>query len=382
MLRDMPRLLAAEIIFSLTVFALQEVPRGFGGVTLILVALLASSLPLLLAASRRPRPAVGPRADRVLVPAIFVLALAQLAFAIMRTVKPKIIDIGTTTLAAVEALAQGGNPYALPIDTLAGGIAGAADGLHGYKYLPMMLVAYGPFCLAMGLRGIVVANALLHGATAASVGALAARIGGKMAGLAAAALYLSLPFVAFQVVGRGVNDLVAVLPLLLALLVLERRPGLAGVLVGLSLAAKLMPGAAALLCLVPAAPFRRRYLAGVAAGLLPILPFVIADPAAFAANILVFNTIRPVDDTTWLYGLPGLAAPAARGVAVVALLAVYAWVWRRPPGLATRCAATMLAILVVFAVGPDMHHNYYLWFIPLLAVLAACAAAGPQQERP
>jgi 4-amino-4-deoxy-L-arabinose transferase-like glycosyltransferase len=66
----------------------------------------------------------------------------------------------------------------------------------------------------------------------------------------------------------------------------------------------------------------------------------------------------------------------------VALLAVYAWLWRRAPGLAERCAATMLAILVVFAVGPDMHHNYYLWFIPLLAVLAGCAAAGPQQERP
>jgi hypothetical protein len=33
-------------------------------------------------------------------------------------------------------------------------------------------------------------------------------------------------------------------------------------------------------------------------------------------------------------------------------------------------------MIAVFAVGPGMHHNYSLWFLPLLAILAAGGAMG------
>lgn len=372
----MLRLVVAEILFSLAVVALQEVPRGHGLWTLAATAILAASLPAMLWLARRARAPAEDAARRLVVGACGAFAVAQLGFAVMRAAKLKVIDIGETTLAAVLALAHGANPYALPIDPLAGGIAEAGGAFHGYKYLPMMIAAYAPLCLALGLRGVVVTNIVLQGATAAALRGLAARGGGALAGLAAAALYLSLPFPAFQLFARGVNDLVPVLPLLGALLLLKRRPFWAGLLVGLSLAAKLMPGMAVLLCLVPVPGARRRYGLGVAAGLLPILPFAAASPDAFAANILLFNTLRPIDDTSWLYGLPHAAAVAARVVAVMTLAGLYLRVWRHPPALEERCAAAALAILLVFAVGPDMHHNYYLWFIPFLAPLAAWAAIG------
>ncbi len=372
----MPHLLVAEVLLSLAVLVLQEVPRGHGFLTLAGTLVLMGMVPLLLAAGRKPR--VAPRAATasVLTASIVVFAAAQLGFAIVRTIKPKVIDIATTTLAAVTAVAQGGNPYALAIDPLAGGMAGTAAAFHGYKYLPVMLIVYAPLCLALGIRGAVVTNIVLQGATAASLRALAARTGGSIAGLAAAAFYLSLPFAAHQLFTRGINDLAAVLPLLLALLVLERRPGWAGCFVGLAIAAKLMPGLAVLPCLLPVRGGHRRFIAGVLVGLVPIVPFAAAAPGAFADNILLFNALRPIDDTSWLLGLPVAAVALARGVAAAALAGLYGWVWRHPPTLDGRVAAAALAILLVFAVGPDMHHNYYLWFIPFLALLAARAAVG------
>ena len=110
----------------------------------------------------------------------------------------------------------------------------------------------------------------------------------------------------------------------------------------------------------------------------PSCPSPRAAPAAFTDNILLFNTLRPIDDTSWLYGLPAWAPLAARAAAAAALAALYLSIWRRPPAPEARLAAAVLAILLVFAVGPDMHHNYYLWFIPLLAPLAARAALGQE----
>lgn len=364
------RFLIAGVLYALACFALQEVPRGAGGWTLAGICGIGAALPLLLWLARRPQPPPTPRMMAALGCAVAMLGLAQLGFAIFRTAKLKVIDIGATTIAALAALAHGGNPYALPIDL-------EAAQFHGYKYLPVMLAAYAPLA-AFGLRGIVLTNLALQGATAAALRALAARIN-RSAGLAAAAFHLAIPFFAFQLFARGVNDLVAVLPLLLALLALERRPFLAGMLVGLSLAAKLMPGAAALLCLLPGPGARRAYAWGVLVGLLPVVPFVLWGPAAFADNILLFNALRPIDDTSWLWGLPAGAALAARLVAVAALAALYLHILRHPPRLETRLILLTAAILLVFAVGPDMHHNYYLWFLPLLAPLAALAAAGAQR---
>jgi hypothetical protein len=376
----MQRIILAEIIFSLAVWAMQEVPRGKGSLTLVAILLIFAALPLLCAAAARRRPPPARSSERLMVGAIALFAVAQLVFAVIRMVKTKVIDIADTTLAAILALAHGQNPYALPLDQLAGGIIEAGAQFHGYKYLPVMIAAYAPLGLALGIRGIVLTNLLLQGAAAAVIGWVAARGGGRGAGLAAAVLYLSLPFLAHQLLTRGVNDLVAVLPLLLALLLVEERPGWAGFLVGLSLAAKLMPGAALALCLVPGRG-RPRYFAGVVVGLLPILPFAVAAPDAFAANILLFNALRPIDDTSWLFGPPHWVVVLSRGVAAAALLGVWLRVWTRPPGLDARCAWAIAAILLVFAAGPDMHHNYYLWFIPFLAILAGRAAIGTPVER-
>jgi hypothetical protein len=369
------RLICAEIAFSLAVFALQKVPRGSGGTTLALICLVMAALPALLMLARSARVAPSQTTGRLLTWGIVAFAAAQLVFAIAMLVKPKVLDIGETTMVAGFALLAGHNPYAMPIDAAGGGIADA-ERFHGYKYLPMMIVIYAPLCLALGIRGIIVTNVLLQMLTAALADSIGRIIGGRFVGLAAALLYLSLPFVAHQVFTRGVTDLAPVLLLLAALRFADERPMTAGLMVGLSIAIKLIPGIVMLPCALPAYGERRRYLLGVLCGLLPIVPFAATSPDAFVANIVLFNMVRPVDDTSWLFGLSPLAATAARLAAAGVVAAIAARIWRRAPRLDERCLLAALAILAVFAVGPGMHHNYYLWFLPLLAILAAAAALG------
>lgn len=369
------RIVVAEAAFSLVVLALQKVPRGWGWTTLGLVCAIMAALPVLVALGRRLTGPASRATDRLLVSGCVIFSAAQLVFALAMLVKPRIFDIGETTLAAALAVMQGHNPYAAPIDPVAGGIVGD-DRFQGYKYLPMMIIAYAPLGLTLGVRGIIVTNMLLQAMTVAAIRSIAAIGGGWRAGAAAAMLFLSLPLVVHQVFTRGVTDLAAILPILLALRYGEERPMFAGVMVGLSIATKLVPGLVALPCALPGPRYRKRYLTGVLIGLLPILPFFATAPDAFVANLLLFNMVRPVDDTSWLFGLSTIVAAAARIVVAVVLAAVTLAVWRRPPPLDQRCALMALAILAVFAVGPGLHHNYYLWFLPLLAVLGGLAAIG------
>jgi hypothetical protein len=369
------RLICAEIAFSLAVFALQKVPSGWGATTLALVCLVMAALPALLMLARHASVAPTRTTERLATWGIVAFAAAQLIFAGAMLVKPKVLDIGETTMAAAFASLAGHNPYAMPIDAAGGGITDA-ERFHGYKYLPMMIIIYAPLCLAFGIRGIIATNVLLQALTAALARSIGTLIGGRFVGLAAALLYLSLPFVAHQVFTRGVTDLAPVVLLLAALRFADERPLTAGLMVGLSIATKLIPGIVMLPCALPARGERRRYFLGVLCGLLSIVPFAATAPDAFVANIVLFNMVRPIDDTSWLFGLSPLAIATARLAAAGLVAAIAVRISRRAPRLDERCVLAALAILAIFAVGPGMHHNYYLWFLPLLAILAAAAALG------
>jgi hypothetical protein len=201
---------------------------------------------------------------------------------------------------------------------------------------------------------------------------------GASAGWIAALLYLGLPLVPFELFAKGVTDLLAVVPLLLALVLLERKPALAGFCIGLSVSAKLLPGLLLLPCCVPAtARARLVYAGGIVLGLLPMLPFLLWAPQPFIDNIFLFNLVRPADSTSWLLAAPMLAANLAEGIAVAAYLAVAGYVLVRPPSLGWRTGLGMVLVLAALLSGPAAHHNYQLWWLPLMAALLG-AALAPQ----
>src|SRR5205814_2675312 len=168
-----------------------------------------------------------------------------------------------------------------------------------------------------------------------------------------------------QVLGKGATDLVAVVPLLAALLTVERRPALAGFFTGVSVSAKLLPGLLLLPCALPQASRRWPYLAGVAVGLLPALVFVVISPVELFDNVILFNATRMPDSTSWLSLAPPVAASAARLVFVASLAALGLFVWRRAPSLPVRCGLLAGIILLAILSGPAAHHNYHLWWLPL-----------------
>jgi len=336
---------------------------------LALLALLAA-LPILL--SRLGLPATDARPRRDLLALIAALAVAELIYGGARLVHPRLIDMATTTLAAGRAMLAGGNPYALPIDPQLGGA------FAGYKYLPVMPAVYLPLGLALGARGVLLTNWLLQAATVVLLLALGRRAGSRPVGTIAAALYLSLPLVAEQIFAKGATDLAAVVPLLIAFLAAGRRDFLAGLCVGLSIAAKLFPGLVFVPCLVPSHHHARlRYGLGIAVGLAPMLPYALAAPVAFYDNIVLFNAIRPPDSTSWLAFAPAGAAVAARSVFAALALAITVHVWRRAPDLAARAALAAALTLAAILAAPTAHHNYQLWWLPFYALALGKALARP-----
>lgn len=278
-------------------------------------------------------------------------------------------DVATTTRVAARTLAAGRSPYADVID-LSGAIVTGSDRFLGYKYGPLCIVAYAPFLAAFGPRGLFIANALGLASTAILLRALAGRLGvARPAWIAG--LLLAGPFLGAQVLKYRVNDLLATLPVCLAFLVWRRRPGLAGLLLGASMSIKFAPAPLAMLMLIPHGPSAmRRYLLGIAAGLLPIVLIAALDVTAAFDNLVLFNLARPPRDS-WLVLAPPMVATAVKAMFAIAVLAAGGLVWRQDWPMPRRMQAyTVMAIGLLLCSGLAMT-NYWLWWLPLFPLLLA-----------
>jgi uncharacterized membrane protein len=213
-------------------------------------------------------------------------------------------------------------------------------------------------------------NLLLDFATAALIYAAARREGGRAAGLTAAAAYLSLPLVFGVLFAKFATDLVPVSLLLGSMLAGERRPLLAGLLLGLSVSSKPMPGLAALPACIPLRG-RASFGLGFAVGLLPTLLAWISAPRAFTDNIVRFNAVRPVDMTSWMWGLSAQVSEISRGALVLVWLVLAIFSVRYVTRLTTRSSMVVLLLVAVMLAGPALHQNYMLWLIPFLCVALA-----------
>lgn len=352
--------LGAIVLFWLGVGLIQTFNWGNGAPKAVVMLAMLVAAPFVLRAARQPVTPPTPGFARGISIALWIALALDLAYFAARIVAPHVIDIATTTMAAGQALLHGTNPYAAPLD-----IGPESAGFTGYKYLPVMIAAYLPLAASLGQRGVLITNLIVWLAILWLMKRLA---GARLAPL----LLAMLPLVAEQIFAKGATDLLAVLPLLGALALVERSPFWCGVSTGLSIAAKLLPGAAVLPALIP--PERRAaFVAGVVVGLLPVVPFVIAGPQAFWGNIVLFNLARTADDTSWLHFAPATVATAAHLAFAAAILGAAIFVWRRKPALATRTGiAAMLGIAAILA-GPGAHHNYQLWWLPFYGVLLSLA---------
>jgi hypothetical protein len=187
---------------------------------------------------------------------------------------------------------------------------------------------------------------------------------------------------------RCSNDIIpVVLGLGAVLLAARKRSVAAGVLLGLSLGAKQLPGL--FLCfLLPrlsGVQPRRLLLAVFGTALLVYLPFFAWAPREMFANLVLFSMLRPTNSSSVRGYIPaeydGWVSLAQLAVVVAVLWHFYRHAPRDLPGVMR--SLTLLSIGFV-ALNKVVHGNYLVWLEPWLALLlagvpyAALPATTPQ----
>jgi uncharacterized membrane protein len=306
--------------------------------------------------------------------ALAVLCIVHVGYAGLHLRKAHILDIARSTLTAGEVIVDGGNPYRCNCDPdavhlmEASGVTNAQERYGGYKYLPLMATAYLPLGLPFDARGVIVTNLALMALLLWSVWRLTCAIAGDDAARWAVLFLGTTPLLIFQLYAKGVTDIVPILLLVVALPLIERRPVLAGLLVGGALSAKLIPAALLLPLFVPAPGVARaRYLIGAAIALVPTGLYFAWAPQAFIDNIVMFNALRPIGETSWMWGQLHDLAPSVRAVFLVGWGAAVAFTFLRSPTIELRCGIAALVIIGSVLAAPVMDQNYMIWWLPFIA---------------
>ena len=279
------------------------------------------------------------------------------------------------------------------------------DFMDGYKYGPITALLYAPFAHALRERGLYVVNFACWLLQCAALVWLARRAyPGQHSAPARALLILLLPlvipsaaflprytFYAFdgkhelsapelntfvlELTQRCSNDIIPVVLALAALiLAAQQRWRGSGIALGLSLAAKQLPGL--LLCTVlPAlrdARQRAFWLATLATTALAYLPFLVWSPRELIANLLLFSVMRPTNSSSVRAHVPASLEPAISLVQ----LGICGWLafrqWRSPArDLSSLLRTAALMCIAFVALNKVVHGNYLLWLQPLLALTLA-----------
>jgi hypothetical protein len=211
------------------------------------------------------------------------------------------------------------------------------------------------------------------------------------------------------VVMNRVDGAVALTVTLAVWAALSCRPGLSGLALGLAVVSKLVPAV-----LLPVLAFGWwqsgrarsvvRGMLGFSVGVVvPTLPFLVAAGPR-VVDAMVYQAVRPLQIETSASVLLGLVHAAAgtpletlrnygslnlvgsgvwlatqlsSGLALFALLALYAWSWREwkrgAPLLQLSLATGVGALVVCFALGKVFSPQYLLWVLPLGTLLSCLA---------
>jgi len=290
-------------------------------------------------------------------------------------VQPEVVVIER----AANALAHGHDPYQARM--VHGHLVGQAPNLPAYE-------SFFPYLPAMAVFGLPAATSLPPKLTDGRIFfllATAVTIGWALLTLAAPGnrrlralqVAMALPWAALAIATGGDDLPIVGLLLLAVVLAQQRRPGWAGVVLGVVSAMKFTAWPLALLLLLAARdPKGRRAPGRMAVGIAAIgVPLVVIffamDPATYIANVIEFPLGLSGVTSPAGSALPGhilvTAFPGLRHVlpAVVAVLggAGLVWyLWRRPPGDPAKvCQVAGIVLLAGILVAPATRIGYLIY---------------------
>ncbi|MEM2851542.1 MAG: glycosyltransferase 87 family protein, partial [Candidatus Bathyarchaeia archaeon] len=287
--------------------------------------------------------------------------------------KSRPIDVGRITeLAAMMFFFEGLNPYTSEIDPG----HGAGTGFYyfnGYRHGPLTFIAYAPFIVLFKMRGIYVMNFFLNLGSLVLIYLITREVNPidpHRIGMRAAIIWASCYLIQFELFEMGVTDILSVFFLLLSLYMFLKKNDLGtGVFLGMSFCAKLLP-AAFLFLLFIVLKWRAKFIVGFA---LPVctflLPFLIMSFEEFTANVIIYNLIRPADNTSMLYFIPSNLAALWILLESITLMGLYAN-WYRSKKNELDIFFYFLWIVSTFLIfNKILHRNYLIWVIPFICIV-------------
>jgi len=283
---------------------------------------------------------------------------------------PPTVDIGAMTQEAAKMLfTQFQNPYRS--ETL--NVLLPQPGYGGFKYGPIMILGYLPSAF-FPQSGYKMMNALYLPLSLACLGFLSWQRGfARARNLATVVFVLTLALiperVGHELFEIGVNDILPVLLLLLALVFLKRNNDFwAGLFAGLSFSTKFSP-ALFFIALLVRKEFRVKFFLGVGVGLLPNLFFLAWDYRPFIRNVFLFNAIKICDSTSLYWITPKRLHFIFGLIQLGACLVFLARNFLKRPELMELTKQFILLLTIIVATYRQVHGNYLIWFIPFLALI-------------
>jgi len=324
--------------------------------------------------------------DRLWFPALLVVHLLLGRWILTASPTPH-IDVVVVHRAAIDALLQGHNPYAITFQDIYGADSGfynpaaVAGGrvMFGYPYPPLSLLLAVPGQLLAGdYRYSELAAVIL---SAGLIGNLRPTMTARLA----AALFLTQPRGMF-VLEQGWTEPIAVLMVALALFTMIRFPRLAGWTGGLAVVTKQYLMLAGPLLLRFGASlsgggtlaFGRR---GALAGTLVTLPFALWHVPSFIDSVVLLQTREPfrIDSLSYLSwaAREGWGTGSIVWAIAAACIALVVSAWRTPNTPAGFAASLALSSFAMFAFGSKAFCNYYFFVVGTLCGSIAARSATP-----
>ena len=263
-------------------------------------------------------------------------------------------DIAVVYKKSIELMMKGENPYLKSLDPYPLHYKDNDTYFDRPKYTPLQIFTYAPFVYFLGLKGIYLGNLIVYLLLGLYLYCYFKPTNKHYLSIL---LMVSGEFVFNKLFSKGVNDL---LPAYLSLLswTFMTDKNKSGSFLGLSFLAKQLPAGIFGLWFLLLKQWKG-FLVSIPIVLLLTIPFFISDIKAAFENLILFNLIRPVRETSLLLYIPEAFQNIISYLGIITAIFL-------PLFYKSRWGIPFIGLTVFILTSKMSPGNYFIWAFPFL----------------